>query len=66
MVVRGRLVVKLPRDRVSALLASGDGLVFDAGKGRPMKKWVALGDRLDDEWFSLAEEARAFVAGQAR
>ena len=31
-----------------------------------MKEWVALVDRLDDEWFSLAEEARAFVASQAR
>ena len=31
-----------------------------------MKEWVALVDRLDDGWSSLATKARAFVAGQAR
>jgi TfoX/Sxy family transcriptional regulator of competence genes len=62
MVARGRLVVKLPRERVTALLASGDGVAFDAGKGRPMKEWVALEERTGERWLELAREARAFVA----
>ena len=63
MVTRGRLVVKLPGERVAALLASGDGVAFDAGKGRPMKEWVALEERAAERWLALAQEARAFVAG---
>jgi hypothetical protein len=60
MVSRGHLVLKLPGDRVSSLLARGDGLAFDAGKGRPMKEWVAIED--DTEWEPLAREAEAFAA----
>jgi len=58
---RGEFVVKLPRQRVAALVAGGDAVNYDAGKGRPMKEWVALppGSALD--WTSLAEEALAFV-----
>ena len=66
MVSAGRLVVKLPRERVDELVASGDGAPFDAGKGRPMKEWVALSVRIERRWLSLATEARAFVAGSTK
>ena len=55
------LVLKLPRDRVAALVASGEGLPFDAGKGRPMKEWVVVPWRSRDASRTLAEEALFFV-----
>jgi hypothetical protein len=57
------LVLKLPRDRIAALVASGQGLPFDAGKARPMKEWVIVPWRSRDASRTLAEEALAFVAG---
>jgi hypothetical protein len=63
MLVRGKLVLKLPRDRVSALVTSGDGEHFDAGKGRPMREWLALSSTSRKRWLALAREALAFVGG---
>ena len=55
-------MLKLPSQRVAELVASGDGMPFDAGKGTPMKAWVVLVGRLADErWLQLAKEALAFV-----
>lgn len=62
MLARGKLVVKLPKPRVDALVASGDGERFDAGKGRPMKEWLSLDPSSEQEWLALAREALAFVA----
>ena len=55
------LVLKLPRDRVATLVTSGEGLPFDAGKGRPMKEWVIVPWHSPDSSQALAEEALAFV-----
>ncbi len=61
MLVRGRLVVKLPADRVDALVASGQGIRFDANKGRPMKEWFSLDPASGRAWLSLAREALDFA-----
>ena len=66
MLVRDRLVVKLDRRRVDALVQSGDGERFDPGHGRLMKEWLAIESTSDDEWLALATEAEAFVAGRHR
>jgi hypothetical protein len=55
------LVVKLPAARVTALIAGGDGAPFGAGRGRPMREWVAIGTVDPDSWRALAEEALIFV-----
>lgn len=50
MLVNGKLVVKLPRQRVDALVASGEGERFDPGHGRLMTEWVAIEPTSEEEW----------------
>jgi hypothetical protein len=64
MLVRGALVVKLPAARVNELIASGVGEPFDAGKGRPMREWVAVPERWVNDWAAMIEEAFAFGTGR--
>jgi hypothetical protein len=64
MFVRGKLVVKLPLDRVTALVDGGHGVHFDANKGTPMKEWFALDPTSDLDWSALAHEALDFVRQQ--
>jgi hypothetical protein len=68
MLSRGRLVLKLPASRVAGLLRGGAGHPYDAGKGRPMKEWVAIDPDRTELWLELASEALAFVGanGHAR
>jgi hypothetical protein len=61
MLVRGRLVVKLPAARVDALVADGDGLRFDANKGTAMREWVSLHPESGLPWLPLAREALDFA-----
>jgi hypothetical protein len=61
MLVRGRLVVKLPKARVDALVAAGAGTRFDANKGTPMKEWLSLDPASDLAWEPLVDEALAFA-----
>lgn len=62
MLVKGRLVVKLPRPRVDDLIASRLGEPFDPGHGKPSKEWVAVEATASNRWRRLVDEAREFVA----
>ncbi len=65
MLVQGRVVLKLPRERVAALIDAGDGEPFDNGRGRPMREWVALaGDPAGDA--GLLEEALDLARSRAQ
>ncbi len=69
MLVGGKLVVKLPRQRVEALIAAGEGERFaPRHDGRLMKEWLAIEPASQQRWLSLVQEALAFVAAgsQAR
>ena len=57
-----RLIVKLPRTRVEALVASGDGEKFDPRHdGRLMKEWLVLNPTSRKSWLELAKEAIEFA-----
>lgn len=57
-----QLVVKLPPDRLTALVQAGEGSPFEPMEGRRMNGWILLGESA--EWAPLVEEARAYVAAQ--
>ncbi len=67
MLVKDRLVVKLDRRRVDALVEAGGGERFDPGHGRLMKEWLSVAEPAsDDAWLDLATESEAFVAKRRR
>jgi hypothetical protein len=55
-----RLVVKLPRERVSELLASGDGDAF-APAGKVFREWVSVARTDRELWRALLAEAADFA-----
>lgn len=65
MFVSDHLVVKLPRHRVDALVASGIGSPLEASKGRPMKEWLRVTTAPEEAWLPLAQEAFEFVGGRS-
>jgi TfoX/Sxy family transcriptional regulator of competence genes len=60
----GRLVVKLPADRVEEVVGAGQAAPFEPMPGRPMRGWVVLEPTAD--WAALVAEARDFVESQNR
>jgi hypothetical protein len=66
MLVRGRLVLKLPADRAGALIAAGEGVPFDANKGTPMREWFSLDPESSLAWLPLAREALDFARSRAQ
>lgn len=65
MLVRGELVVKLPRTRVAALIESGHGAPFDTGASRIMREWITLPADGAADWRALTAEALGFVGPPA-
>ena len=65
MLRNGGLVLKLPRDRVAALLHDGRGVALVSSRGRPMAEWVTLVGSDERERLALAGEALDFVAAGA-
>jgi hypothetical protein len=65
MLVRGSLVVKLPAERVTALINAGEGVAFDANKGTAMREWFSLAGDSGLSWESLATEALDFARASA-
>jgi TfoX/Sxy family transcriptional regulator of competence genes len=63
---KGDLVVKLPAERVDEIVSSGAGERFDPGHGRVMKEWASLRPADEQACAAYVEEAREFVAAQAR
>ena len=64
MLVKGRLVVKLPAAQVQALTGAGEGSAFDPGHGRIQREWLEVATDDPARWLELATEAEAFVAGR--
>jgi hypothetical protein len=62
MLVKERLVVKLPAGRVTDLVDAGAGERFDPGHGRIQKEWLSVFSDDPDVWRALASESEAFVA----
>jgi TfoX/Sxy family transcriptional regulator of competence genes len=62
---RGRLVVKLPKERVDGLVSASKAERFNPGHGRLMKEWAAC-ESGDTEWVGLAREAYNFVRQEKR
>ena len=63
VLVRGRLVVRLPRARVDSLVVAGEGDRFDASKGTPMKEGLSVAPASNLAWAQLARDGLAFVSG---
>lgn len=57
----GNLVVKLPEDRVDALVAAGRAESF-APAGRRFREWAAIPYARSRTWKKLLDEAHDFVA----
>ena len=61
MLVKGNLVVKLPKQQVDELVGARVGTYFDPGHGRLMKQWISIGPGRAP-WVELAKDAYRFVS----
>ena len=58
MFYKGDLLLKFAPERVTELVASGEGQAFDPGTGVPMSDRVLIPSARKDIWISLSEESR--------
>ncbi|HEX3811242.1 MAG TPA: hypothetical protein VHX59_00240 [Mycobacteriales bacterium] len=63
MLVRDKLVVKLPKARANALVGSGAALAFEPSTGRSMKEWIVLEMPDKKQWQGLIREAFSYIDG---
>jgi hypothetical protein len=61
----GRLLIKLPVERVKALVEAKLGEPFSTGPGRVKKEWVTVAPSSIEEWIQLSDEARRYVRSEA-
>lgn len=61
MFYKGDLLLKLAPERVSEVIASGAGLAFDPGTGRPMADRVLVAESKSEHWISLSEESLRYA-----
>jgi hypothetical protein len=58
----GHLLVKVPQERVEALVAAGRAEPF-APAGRRFRQWAAIPHAQAPDWPALLDDALAFVEG---
>lgn len=61
----GLLIVKLPRERVEELSASGVGRPHQPAGGKVATEWMAVDATASRRWRSLMVEAQQFVGSKA-
>lgn len=61
--VDGAMVFKLSSPTHGEALALPGSRLFDPMGGRPMKEWVVVPVTHAEQWLTLAEAARNYVAG---
>lgn len=62
----GRLLLKLPRERVDTLVDENLAERFSTGVGRTKKEWATFAPTSAAHWVALSDEARRFVSSQSR
>ena len=64
--MKGKLVLKLPKEKVNELVAAKEGKhfghMFAPGNWRPMKEWVEVTSDDESVWLKLTQEAKEFVS----
>ena len=62
MFSKGDLLIKLSQERVTEVIASGEGLPYDPGTGKPMKNMVLIPVSKKDLWIKYCEEAKSHMS----
>ena len=66
MLVNERLVVKVPASQAAALVADGQAVPLETGRGRKMKEWVSVSGTEGDTWAQLMSDAFGYVESISR